>query len=755
VIRVAFVVNGDERSAASERARSFAARLARAGAFEPSLVHRSGSKLVAVARIERFLARTRPDVVWVVDMSYSGVAGAALHRARGGAPWIVDTGDAITALARSTGSRGPVGIALTSGLERWSLDSAAAIVVRGTEHRAMLARRGIESRVIQDGVDTGLFRPLPSGEVRRRLGLEGSLVVGLLGTSIWSEKLGIAYGWDLVELVALLRGERVKGVLIGDGSGIDRLRARCRELAIEDRVLFLGRLPMEALPEHLAAIDVCLSTQTNDDVGRVRTTGKLPLYLACGRRVLASRVGEAARVLDDDMLVDYEGTVDRGYPARLATRVRALLAAPESLDATARSVAIARERFDYDVLVPRVARVLADAAERARPRATRPAPRRSGLDIAIVVHNHDAADGTGGSTVELVKRLARDHAVTLYCASAPTAPPDEVRVVHVPAARSRAYALILTFPAALRVVMSKHDLVHAQGWVTSHADVVTSHIVLRAWREAARRAGVAEDGLGERLFGSLVDRREAELFQSASLAIAPSEKAARDLRDLYGRRDGVVVVRHGFKAPRSAPPRAEARAELGLPPGAFVALYLGDARKGLGAALRALARADGARLAVVSRSPSGPALEQARALGVAARVDWVGPLADPLPALAAADVLLHPTIYDTFGLAVADAMSAGLPPIVTPAAGAAELIRHGESGWILEGEPAEAAALALSTLSRDPELRERIARGARAVALSRTWDDVARETVAAYERVLSTRGQRSRDATGATSKTRT
>jgi hypothetical protein len=51
-------------------------------------------------------------------------------------------------------------------------------------------------------------------------------------------------------------------------------------------------------------MDICLSTQTNDVVGWVRTTGKLPLYLAAGRYVLASRVGEAARVLPEEMLVD-------------------------------------------------------------------------------------------------------------------------------------------------------------------------------------------------------------------------------------------------------------------------------------------------------------------------------------------------------------------------------------------------------------------------------------------------------------------
>jgi glycosyltransferase involved in cell wall biosynthesis len=86
------------------------------------------------------------------------------------------------------------------------------------------------------------------------------------------------------------------------------LKARCQELGIEGLVEFAGRVPYAELPGWLHRMDICLSMQTNDVVGWVRTTGKLPLYLAAGRFVLASRVGEAARVLPEEMLVDGEDT---------------------------------------------------------------------------------------------------------------------------------------------------------------------------------------------------------------------------------------------------------------------------------------------------------------------------------------------------------------------------------------------------------------------------------------------------------------
>ena len=117
-------------------------------------------------------------------------------------------------------------------------------------------------------------------------------------------------------------------------------------------------MPYADLPGRLAGFDLCLSTQTNDVVGSVRTTGKLPLYLAAGRFVLATRVGEAARVLPPAMLVEYTGASDPDYPAKLAARVEALVAAGTDFGYRPECVALAREHFAYDRLAARVGRVL-------------------------------------------------------------------------------------------------------------------------------------------------------------------------------------------------------------------------------------------------------------------------------------------------------------------------------------------------------------------------------------------------------------
>lgn len=357
------------------------------------------------------------------------------------------------------------------------------------------------------------------------------------------------------------------------------------------------------------------------------------------------------------------------------------------------------------------------------------------MNLGIAVHNYDLSEGTGGYVAELLPRIADVHRVTLYAARVRAPVPSGVQVITVPAVMLRAYSAILSFPAAFRAVRRQHDLVHIQGWIAGSADVVTAHIVMAAWRRAAREAGVRPPP-GERVFGRLVQGMEARLFRSgARHVIAPSRKVRDEIARHYGRAHEVTVVPHGFPTVTAALDRADARHRYRLPADAVVALFVGDVRKGLDVAVEVVGRTPGVHLAVVSRSAPDDVLEFARASGVGDRLHWLGVLTDPTPAYAAADVLLHPTIYDSFGLVVAEAMAHGVPPIVTHAAGISELIEHDRSGWIVRGDRVAGTATALRVVADDAERRRRMARAARERAAGRTWDAVAEDTMKVYETV--------------------
>jgi hypothetical protein len=149
------------------------------------------------------------------------------------------------------------------------------------------------------------------------------------------------------------------------------LRQRCRECGVDDLMEFAGRVPFSQLPDRLRDFDICLSTQSNDVIGNVRTTGKLPLYLAAGKFVLSSRVGEAARVLPPEMLVDFEAETDPDYPRKLAQRVIELTEGGVGPVSLAVSRALARRHFSYDQLAAKVRSVLWGCLVRRRRRSAR------------------------------------------------------------------------------------------------------------------------------------------------------------------------------------------------------------------------------------------------------------------------------------------------------------------------------------------------------------------------------------------------
>jgi len=124
----------------------------------------------------------------------------------------------------------------------------------------------------------------------------------------------------------------------------------------------------------------------------------------------------------------------------------------------------------------------------------------------------------------------------------------------------------------------------------------------------------------------------------------------------------------------------------------FLFVGSGFARKGLGAALRALALVPQAQLVVAGRDRDAARFARlARRLGVAGRVQLLGGVDDVRPLYAAADCFILPTLYDPFPNAALEALAMGVPIIVSRRCGAAELVREGANGWLCE--PADASGL--------------------------------------------------------------
>jgi len=116
-------------------------------------------------------------------------------------------------------------------------------------------------------------------------------------------------------------------------------------------------------------------------------------------------------------------------------------------------------------------------------------------------------------------------------------------------------------------------------------------------------------------------------------------------------------------------------------------------------------------LRIVGEGPRRGALEaQARNAGVGARVTFAGTIAEVAPEYAAADLFVVPSSYESFGLATAEALAAGIPAVgFADCPGTNEIIRDEVNGLLVSGpDRSEALARGLARLMEDQELRSRL-----------------------------------------------
>lgn len=131
--------------------------------------------------------------------------------------------------------------------------------------------------------------------------------------------------------------------------------------------------------------------------------------------------------------------------------------------------------------------------------------------------------------------------------------------------------------------------------------------------------------------------------------------------------------------------------------------------------------------------------------GLRGRIHLAGELPDALldACYRRSQVLCMPSLTrsEAFGLVLLEAMSRGLPCIATsvPGSGMSEVVRHGETGLLVQPGSADELAQALRTFSADPALRDRMGlAGKNRFEKNYTIADVARRIRAVYEQALAT-----------------
>lgn len=363
--RTALLIHGGPQSVEAIRARGLVQGLPPESVL---LLYREGTRQETCARWEQALTEWKPDLLYLLNTAMPGCALALKWRWLKGTPFLLDTGDVIYEMAQSAGTTPWWKIPALGLIEEFTQASAAGIVVRGSKHREHLCQNGYRQvHLIRDG-----FSPAPSpapeavAQLKQKLGLTAPLIVGLIGSLTFSPTLKICYGWDLVEALAQLPADQVQCVIIGDGNGRAWLEEKAKALGVWPRIRFCGRIPYEQVPVYLRVLDVALSTQTNNLAGQVRTTGKLPEYMAASCYILASRVGDAEVLLPQGMTLEYAGAVDTSYPQRLAKRIQELADHPEQLQERKKLPALAQKYCAYEKLAEEFRAMLAQTWQRIK-----------------------------------------------------------------------------------------------------------------------------------------------------------------------------------------------------------------------------------------------------------------------------------------------------------------------------------------------------------------------------------------------------
>lgn len=308
--------------------------------------------------------------------------------------------------------------------------------------------------------------------------------------------------------------------------------------------------------------------------------------------------------------------------------------------------------------------------------------------------------------------------------------------------RPAAHRMVRTHVAALAP-----DLVHAH---LEYADLLAGR--------AARTLGLPavstlhnmqpepEPGARERVKERLISAARRRHMDVVIAVSEPARQAAVAAR--WATADQSVTVHNGIVGTAQPGAGRRLRAELGLAPGAPVALTLAVLRPGKGHVALLAAwpevrrRVPGAVLLIAGDGPLRSELEQR-----AARVHGVhllGHRDDVMALLDGADVAVHPTEFDAFPTALLEALAAGTPIVATRVGGIPEILQDGVHGRLVE-VPARSGVLAAAVagLLGDADLRRAFGAAGRHRFEQRfTVERWVAATRVVYERALRTHAAR-------------
>jgi D-inositol-3-phosphate glycosyltransferase len=346
----------------------------------------------------------------------------------------------------------------------------------------------------------------------------------------------------------------------------------------------------------------------------------------------------------------------------------------------------------------------------------------------------------------------------IHVASGPERPlPKDILYQHVPefVGGIREYA---------RANNLHYDLIHAHYWLSG----VAAHSLREAWGAPFalmfHTLGQMKNRIAQNDSERESDLRvrvETELMGQADRLVVATPAEVAQLNWLY-RADvnRAIVIPPGVDTALFYPrPMNEAKARIDVDPDKILLLFVGriEPLKGLETLLRALAilrergvcQCEQLCLAIIGGDPDettaqlNEEMARIKALREELRLEHLVTFLgkqdqDTLPDYyTAADAVIMPSHYESFGMVALEAMACGTPVIASEVGGLAFLVRDGETGYHVPDRDPLALADRICTLITDPLLRARMGGQAAEYALGYSWQLIAEKIVRVYEGLLN------------------
>jgi glycosyltransferase involved in cell wall biosynthesis len=238
--------------------------------------------------------------------------------------------------------------------------------------------------------------------------------------------------------------------------------------------------------------------------------------------------------------------------------------------------------------------------------------------------------------------------------------------------------------------------------------------------------------LHRKLYYRLIMFLERRVYSNSKVRLAAvSQLVALQLNTYFGRADVTIIPSavdtSVFSCASRLACRSVSRALFNFSEEDFVLLLIGNdwKVKGLDQLLSAIEVNPNlpVRLLIVGRDESSLYTNRLRQSKIESRVTFQQPSSDVMQFYAAADAYVGPSLQDSFGLPVLEAMACGLPVISSVRSGVSAFITPGENGLLLrDPERPEELAVLLKQLFEDKSLQQKLGAAAAETAAMHTWD---------------------------------